>query len=322
MIGIGIKAYGDISNLTIIELPETQLKPDEVRISIKASGVNPVDWKIREGLLQQSFPYILPLILGWDGSGVILEVGEKVRSLRVGDDVYFRPEIEKNGTYANQIDVPERFVTIMPKGLSYTEAAALPLVGLTVWQALVEIGHVTQGQNVLLLGGSGGIGSTAIQIAKTLGANVTVTTSTPNVDFVRSLGADEVIRYDQPSDNTFTNYFDFALDTLGGQAYLDAVAWMKPNGTIATIYGGPHDPKPVSPKVKEKNLRIEYVFTRPDAANLDHIKRMVEMGRLKPIVTETYPLTVEGVSEAHLSNQKGRTKGKIVLTRENEQEIR
>lgn len=250
-----------------------------------------------------------------------MEVGEKVRSLRIGDDVFFRPEIEKHGTYANQMDVPEGFVTLMPKGLTYTEAAALPLVGLTVWQALVETGQVIEGQNVLILAGSGGIGSTAIQLAKTLGANVTTTTSSRNVDFVRSLGADEVIAYDQPLTTDYNNYFDFALDTLGGQDFLDAVNWMKPNGTIATIFGGPHDSKSCSPAAKEKNLHIEYVFTRPDATNLNHIKRLVELGRLKPVVTETYPMTVEGVRAAHLSNQTGRTKGKIVLIRELDQDV-
>jgi len=211
----------------------------------------------------------------------------------------------------------------MPKGLTHAEAAALPLVGLTVWQALVEIGNVNESHNVLILAGSGGIGSTAIQIAKALGANVRTTTSTRNIDFVNYLGADEVIAYDKPQSNKYNNYFDFALDTLGGQAYLDALNWMKPNGTIATIYGGPDDLKPISPiAAEEKNLHIEYVFTRPDASNLNHIKRLVEMGKLKSIITETYPMSIEGVYEAHLSNQSGRTKGKIVLTREIDQDIK
>ncbi|WP_053376494.1 NADP-dependent oxidoreductase [Paenibacillus sp. FJAT-27812] len=321
MKGIGISRYGSVSQLKVIDMPTLPLQPDEVRIAIRASGVNPVDWKIREGLLQHSFAYELPLVLGWDGAGVVLEVGEKVHSLQAGDDVFFRPEIEKHGTYAEEINVPERFVSLMPKGLTYAEAASLPLVGLTVWQALVEVGNVTEGQNVLILAGSGGIGSIAIQLAKTLGARVTTTTSTRNVDFVRSLGADEVITYDQPQSHTFPHVFDFALDTLGGQHYLDAVGWMKPNGTIATIFGGPHESRPFSPVAIEKNIRIEYVFTRPDASNLHHIKRLVEMDRLKPTVTETYPMTVEGVREAHMSNQTGRTKGKIVLVRERDQEI-
>lgn len=299
-----------------IEILDSELQPDEVRIAIRASGVNPVDWKIREGRLKQSITYQLPLILGWDGAGVVIEVGENVRSLKVGDDVFFRPEIEKNGTYADQIVVPERFVSVMPKGLTYTETAALPLVGLTVWQALVEVGNVSKGHNVLILAGSGGIGSTAIQLAKALGANVTATTSTRNVEFVYSLGADNVIAYDQPQSVDFHNSFHFALDTLGGQPFLDAVYWMKTNGIIATIFGGPHDPRPSSPIATAKKLHIEYVFTRPDASNLQHIKRFVEIGKLKPIVTETYPMTVEGVRLAHLSNQTGRTKGKIVLTRE------
>jgi NADPH:quinone reductase-like Zn-dependent oxidoreductase len=321
MKGIGIKHYGDDSQLTVIDVPDAPLQTDEVRISIRASGVNPVDWKIREGLLQQSIPYELPLILGWDAAGVIVQTGSQVQDLHVGDDVFFRPEIEKNGTYADEINVPARFVAALPRGLTYTEGAALPLVGLTVWQALVEVGHVAPGQNVLILAGSGGIGSVAIQVAKALGANVTTTTSTRNMEFVRSLGADKVMAYDQPESALAANYYDFVLDTLGGQAYLEAVNAMKPNGIIATIYGGPDDASASSPSAVQKNLHVEYVFTRPDAANLEKIKNLVEIGKLKPVVTETYPLTVEGVRQAHLSNQTGRTIGKIILTREQDQDI-
>ncbi|MGG3281221.1 alcohol dehydrogenase catalytic domain-containing protein [Paenibacillus solani] len=121
MKGIGIEEYGDISKLKIVEVPDHKLRPDEVRIAIRASGVNPVDWKIREGWLQRSFSYDFPLILGSDGAGKIIEVGDKVSTLRVGDDVYFRPEIEKQGTYANQIIVPARFVSLMPEELSYAK---------------------------------------------------------------------------------------------------------------------------------------------------------------------------------------------------------
>ncbi|MBT2760304.1 NADP-dependent oxidoreductase [Paenibacillus sp. ISL-20] len=312
MKGIGIEEYGDISKLKIVEVPDHKLRPDEVRVAIRASGVNPVDWKIREGWLQRSFSYDFPLILGWDGAGKIIEVGEKVSTLRVGDDVYFRPEIEKQGTYANQIIVPACYVSLMPEGLSYAEAAALPLVSLTALQALVEFGQVIEGQKVLLLGGSGGIGTTAIQIAKALGAHVTTTTSSSNVDFVRALGADEVISYDRPT-IPYHDCFDFVLDTLGGKAYMDAIAWLKPYGKLATIFGGPDDPRPISTLSDEKKLKIEYVFTRPDAANLNHIAQLVQMGKLKPIVSEMYPLSVKGVQRAHLSNQSGRTKGKIVL---------
>ncbi|WP_145950181.1 NADP-dependent oxidoreductase [Paenibacillus sp. Y412MC10] len=313
MKGIGIAEYGDISKLKIVEVPDHELNPDEVRIAIRASGVNPVDWKIREGFLKQSFSYDFPLILGWDAAGKIIEVGDNVSSLRVGDDVYFRPEIEKQGTYADEINVPERFVSLMPEGLTYAEAAALPLVSLTAYQALVEFGQVIEGQKVLLLGGSGGIGTTAIQIAKVLGAHVTTTTSTTNIDFVRSLGADEVIPYDQPLTIDYQDHFDFVLDPVGGRAYMDAIAWLKPYGKLATIFGGPDDPRPVLPLAGEKKLIIEYVFTRPDAANLNQIAKLVEMGKLKPIVSEMYPLSVEGVQSAHLSNQSGRTRGKIVL---------
>ncbi|WP_232229234.1 NADP-dependent oxidoreductase [Paenibacillus zanthoxyli] len=172
MIGIGIEQYGDEQQLKTVVVPTEPLGSDDLLISIKASGVNPVDWKVREGLLKEDFPYRLPLILGWDASGKVAAVGSNVKDFKVGDDVFFRPEMEKQGTYADEIVVPANLVAPMPQGLTYAEAGSLPLVGLTVWQALVEAGNVQPGDKVLILAGSGGIGSMAIQVAKALGAYV------------------------------------------------------------------------------------------------------------------------------------------------------
>ncbi|WP_438348481.1 NADP-dependent oxidoreductase [Paenibacillus sp. FA6] len=234
MIGIGIEQYGDEQQLRTINIPTEQVGPGDVLISIKASGVNPVDWKVREGFLKNDFPYELPLILGWDAAGTVTAVGSNVKEFQAGDNVYFRPEMEKQGTYADEIVVPANLVAPMPGGLTYVEAASLPLVGLTVWQALVEVGNVQPGDHVLILAGSGGIGSIAIQVAKARGAYVATTTSSNNSDFVRDLGADEVLAYDLGSIDTTTE-FDFMLDTLGGVAYGDALKLMKKDATVATI---------------------------------------------------------------------------------------
>ncbi|WP_434776884.1 NADP-dependent oxidoreductase [Neisseria sp. Ec49-e6-T10] len=315
MKGIGIYEYGNESKLVSVNIATPTLQDNEVLIDIKASGVNPVDWKIREGWLQDALPYQLPLILGWDAAGIIKAVGQNVTEFKVGDDVFFRPEIEKQGTYADEIVVPAQFVAHMPQDISYVEAAALPLVGLTVWQALVEVGKIKANDEVLILAGSGGIGSTAIQIAKALGAHVTTTTSTKNIDYVRKLGADHVIAYDQESIRATSKHFDFMLDTLGSEAYEEALEKMKPNSIIATIFGSPTHKRAdrVCAKEQALNLTIEYVFTRPDGQNLEKLKQLVEQKKLIPHVSEVYPMTVEGVREAHLSNQTGRTKGKIVL---------
>ncbi|RST61772.1 NADP-dependent oxidoreductase [Siminovitchia terrae] len=317
MIGIGIEQYGGEQQIKEINIPTEQVGPEEILVSIKASGVNPVDWKVRKGLLKEDFPYELPLILGWDAAGTIIATGENVKKFQAGDDVFFRPEMEKQGTYADEIVVPARLVAPMPQGLTYVEAASLPLVGLTVWQALVEVGNIQAGDNVLILAGSGGIGSIAIQLAKARGAYVTTTTSSKNYDFVRDLGVDQVIAYDLGS-IAETKKFDFMLDTLGGSAYGDALKLMKQNSKVATIISERDAIKPDYAKKKEENLqlKVEFVFTRPDGENMGHIRELVEAQKLKPVVTEVYPLTVDGVKKAHKSSQTGRTRGKIVLSRE------
>lgn len=316
MIGIGIEQYGNENQLKEIRIPTGPVGPDDLLIAIEASGVNPVDWKVRKGLLKADFPYELPLILGWDAAGKVAAVGENVKDFQVGDDVFFRPEMEKQGTYADEIVVPARLVAPMPRGLTHAEAASLPLVGLTVWQALVEEGNVQPGDNVLVLGGSGGIGSFAVQLAKALGAYTAATTSSKNSDFVRGLGADEVLAYDLGPLDTSTK-FDFILDTLGGSAYGEALKLMKTDATVATIIGERDVPRSAEADALEKELRlsVKYVFTRPDGANMNRIRELVEARQIKPVVTEIYPLTVEGAKKAHLSSQTGRTRGKIVLGR-------
>ncbi|ATF13165.1 oxidoreductase [Brevibacillus brevis X23] len=314
MRGIGIKQYGDIQQLTEIELPTKPIGSDDLLVEIKASGVNPVDWKVREGLLQADFPFELPLILGWDAAGTVTAVGTNVQDFQIGDDVFFRPELEREGTYVDEIVVPANIVAPMPRGLSYAEAASLPLVGLTVWQALVEVGKVQAGDKVLVLGGSGGIGSMAIQLAKALGAYVATTTSSKNSDYVRELGADEVIVYDQGSLHTPTQ-FTFMLDTLGGEAYSDALTFMKRQGRVATIISERDAKKPSFAEAaeKERELDVTFVFTRPDGVNMNRIRELVEAKHVKPFLTKIYPLTIEGVRDAHLYSQTGRVRGKIVL---------
>lgn len=316
MIGIGIERYGDEEQLKQIQLPESTVGPDDLLISIQASGVNPVDWKVRKGLLQNAIPHHLPLILGWDAAGKVAAVGKHVTHFQVGDKVFFRPEIEKQGTYADEIVVPAPFVAPMPHGLTYEEAASLPLVGLTAWQALVEEGNIQAGDRVLILGGSGGTGSVAIQIAKAFGAYVAATTSSRNREFVRSLGADEVIAYDEENHTEAAASFDLMFDTVGGVSYAQAIHWMKKKGTVATIINERDAIRAENADELEeqRQLTIKYVFTRPDGNNLNRIRELVEAQKIKPIIATILPLTVDGVKEAHRLSQAGRTKGKIVLS--------
>ncbi len=317
MKGIGIDQYGDIDRLQIIELPTKQLEPDDLLISIQASGVNPVDWKVREGKLKHDFAFELPLILGWDAAGKVMASGANVQNFHVGDDVFFRPLFDRFGTYADQIVVPASIVSKMPKGLSYTEAASLPLAGLTALQAIAEVGQVGPETRVLILAGSGGVGSLAIQMAKARGSYVAATTSTRNAEFVRELGADEVLTYDTGSLHSSVQY-DFLFDTIGGAAYGDALKWMEPGGIVATIISSRDAIRPDFADALEQDLhlRTEFVFTRPDGKNMNRIRELVEEGKVKPLISEVYPMTVDGARKAHLSSQTGRTRGKIVLRRE------
>ncbi len=316
MKGIGFREYGDVQVLESIEVPTGQVGEDDLLISIMASGVNPVDWKVRQGLLQDDFPYELPLIPGWDASGRVKQVGANVNNFKVGDNVFFRPEMEKQGTYADEIIVPAQYVAPMPKNVNYIEAASFPLVGLTAWQALVEEGKVNEKTKVLILAGSGGVGSFAIQLAKALGAYVCTTTSVEYIDFVKDIGADEVLTFDEGDMHTDTK-FDFMLDTLGGEPYASALSYLKENAVVATLISE-RDAKPAPNKEeleKQKNIDVRFVFTRVDGQNMHQLLKLIEAGKIKPVVSKVFPMTVDGVKLAHLASQTKKTLGKIVLSK-------
>ncbi|MBB6450808.1 NADPH:quinone reductase-like Zn-dependent oxidoreductase [Geomicrobium halophilum] len=316
MKGIGIHKYGDETQLTIIEAKPMNLASDQVRVSIRASGVNPIDWKLREGYLKDVTPFDPPLTLGWDGAGKITEVGEDVKDLQVGDDVFFRPELTEHGTYAEEIVTEADLVQRLPEGLSYVEGSSLPLVGLTVIQGLSEIGKLQSDQHVLILGGSGGVGTIAIQIAKAIGANVTTTCSAKNADFVTELGADHVIAYDQASIQKGGPSFDLLFDAVGPEAYQEAITRVNLGGTAVSIAGGASANDEISAVEKEQNIYAENMFMTPDKEKMAKLKTYVDQGQVKPIISHTSPMTIEGARQAHIDSQSNRTQGKIVLTRE------
>src|SRR6202012_4942376 len=210
------------------EAPRPMPTADEVLIKVYASGVNPVDWKIRKGLRKEKFPTGFPLTLGWDVSGVVEEVGSAVRTLHPGDRVYSRPDPTRNGTYAEYVAVKADQVGLSPRSIDYVQAAAIPLSGLTAWQGLFDHGRLEPGQTVLIHAASGGVGVYAVQFAKWKGARVIGTTSTHNIDFVRDLGADQVIDYTkEPFEEIVTNV-DLVLDTLGEDVQRKSFRTLKP----------------------------------------------------------------------------------------------
>ncbi|MDM8150089.1 NADP-dependent oxidoreductase [Priestia megaterium] len=315
MKGIGIKEYGGVEKLEEIILPTPSLEPDDVLIEVKAAGVNPVDWKIREGKLQKAIPYNLPLILGWDVSGIIKQVGSNVTSFKIGDEVYSRPDINKQGSYTDEIVVKQDLVAYKPKNLTFAEAASIPLVGLTAWQALIDFAQLKEGHKLLIHAGAGGIGTMAIQIAKSIGAIVTTTTSEKNTEFVKSLGADYIINYDKEDFTKILSNYDVVFDSLGGQTILDSYRVLKESGKLVTIFGSPDMSLPDCELAKKKNILTNYVFTNPNGKQLDVLTQYIEANKIKPVIFQKLPLTVEGVITAHRMSETERVRGKLVLIR-------
>ena len=197
MKAVRIHAYGDRSVLQFEDAPKPAIARDEALVRVVAAAVNPIDWKIRQGHLKTMVPYVFPLTLGWDFSGVIEALGSEVSGLAVGDAVFSRPDIRRDGSYAEYIAVRAVEIARKPKTISHIEAAAIPLVGITAWETIVSVGNLVAGQKALIHAASGGVGSLAVQIAKSRGAHVVATTSRANIELVRSLGADQVIDYRQ-----------------------------------------------------------------------------------------------------------------------------
>ncbi len=212
-----VDRYGSADRVRASEVPDPEMREDDVLIEVHAAGVNPLDSKIRDGAFKLLLPYRLPLILGNELAGVVIRVGSRVRRFKPGDEVYARPDKNRIGTFAEFIAVSEDDLAIKPKSLTMEEAASIPLVGLTAWQALIEKVKLKKGQKVLIHAGSGGVGTFAIQLAKHVGATVATTTSTANIDLVRRLGADIVIDYKKDSFEEILRDCDVVLNSLDGE---------------------------------------------------------------------------------------------------------
>jgi NADPH:quinone reductase-like Zn-dependent oxidoreductase len=306
MKAITIREFGGPEVLKMEEIPTPQPSADEVLIKIYASGVNPIDWKIRKGLRKEKFPTQFPLVLGWDVSGVVQEAGSNVTDLKPGDEVYGRPDPTKNGTYAEYIVVKASEVAIKPKTIDHIHAAGVPLAGLTAWQGLFDHGHLEQGQRVLIHAASGGVGTFAVQFAKWKGAYVIGTTSTENINFVKQLGADEVIDYKKEKFDEKIENIDLVFDTLGGETQTRSLKVLKKGGTLVTTL------KPENEGVaKEKNIHIEGYMALSTSAGLKKIAELIDAGKVKPIIAKVFPL--KDAAKAQSLSEEGHTVGKIIL---------
>lgn len=298
--------FGGADVLEVREVDNPPVGPDAVLVRARATSVNPVDWKVREGYLQGAYPHHLPIIPGWDLAGVVEQVGPAVRTgLRPGDEVlgYVRRDDIAHGTAAELVPAPERTLVRKPASLTFEEAASLPLAGLTAWQSLTEVLEVGEGDRVLVHAAAGGVGHLAVQIAVALGAEVVATASPRNHDFLRSLGATEVLDYSAgPVSEQLASPVDAVLDLVGGPALEDAPKQVRDSARIASII----DPETVLAQGGR------YVFVRPDRDGLEALTDLVEQGRLRVELAATFAL--DEIADAHRLSEEGHVRGKVAVT--------
>jgi NADPH:quinone reductase-like Zn-dependent oxidoreductase len=313
MKAIGIRQFGGRDALEVLDVPEPECGPGDVLIDVKAAGVNPVDWKIREGWLQGLFPHEFPVVLGWDVAGVVRQAGPATLNIRPGDAVfaYCRKSAIKDGSYAERIVLPEYYVCPAPTRMSMEEAASVPLAGLTAYQALFDAARLLAGETVLVHAAAGGVGGFAVQLARQRGARVLGTASRSNHEYVRGLGAAEVIDYTagdfRPAVRAFCpDGADVILDGVGGDTLTRSVDVLKPGGRLISIVESA-----VIQELVGRGIKAQFVFVAPNGRQLAEIRKWIEQGAVKSYLSAAWPL--EKAAKAHQLIETRHTRGKIAL---------
>lgn len=313
MRAIAITEFGGPEKLQLLELPRPRPAKGEVLIRVVAAGVNPIDWKIREGLLSDTLPHAFPLVPGFDVTGVVEEFGEGVSHFRKGDRVWacaWKPTVQW-GCYAEYVVVPEGGVALMPSKLLFEEAAAFPLAALTAYQALTERSAQLDGANVLVLGAAGGVGHFAVQLARRLGARVIGTAGTKNQSFVLDLGATPAIDYTREDvgealQRHCPGGVELVLDTVGGDTTTAALGMLRAGGRLVTIAGAID-----ADATAEHDVTAHALTVRPNGEQLAMFARMVDRGELRPEVQKIYVL--KQAAEAQTESAGGHVRGKLVI---------
>jgi NADPH:quinone reductase-like Zn-dependent oxidoreductase len=304
MKAVTIHQYGGSGVLQLEEVKIPSIQPDEVLVRVHSAGVNPIDWKIREGY-RKNETRKFPFIPGWDVSGTIEETGILVSKYKKGDAVFARPDMSRDGAYAEFVAVPGFELAVVPSRISMLEAAGVPLAAQTAWCGLFEYGQLRKGLSVLIHGGSGGVGSFAVQLAKIAGATVFATTSYVNINMVRSLGADKVIDYNAGDFTKSVEKVDMVLDTIGGETQERSYTVLRSGGILVSTVGINEQTATRYPVTAKSFMMIS------NGARLAEIAGLIESGMLRVIIEREFPL--EEVREAHELSQTGRASGKIIL---------
>ena len=325
-----VERYGK-HGLRAADVPEPEVGDGDVLVKVSAAGINPLDKMVRDGEFKRLLKYRTPFVLGHDVAGVVTRVGSAVRDFQVGDEVYARPRDLRIGTFAEYIAIDQDDVAPKPASLTLHEAAAVPLVSLAAWQALVDRAHVKPGQKVLVHAGSGGLGSTVIQLAKHLGATVATTASGKNAELVRSLGADVVVDYTKEDFAEVLSGYDVVLDSLGGENLEKSLTVLKPGGQAIGVTGPP-DPgfakqlgapkfigvvmgllsRKVRKQARKLGVSYSFLFMQANGGQLRELASLYDAGHLRPLIDKTFPF--DQTLEALAYVEQGRANGKVVIT--------
>ena len=322
--------YGGPEQIAFADIPRPVPKPDEILVQVHAAGLNPIDYMIPKGTFKPILRFQLPATLGSDLAGVVVEVGSRVTRFKPGDAVFASIFDRGTGALAEFAVVPENAVALKPANLEFAQAASIPMVGLASWQALKERAHLKPGQKVFIPAGAGGIGTFAIQLAKYLGAKVATTTSTGNVDLVRSFGADEVIDYKKQQFEDVLRDYDAVLGTVRGDALKKSLRILKPNSVVVSLIGPPDAAFgrargmnfvmvfvmwllswKMNRLAKKRGVEYSFLFAHSDGGQLAEIGELLKVGTIRPVIDQVFPF--DQATEALAYLEKGRAKGKVVV---------
>ena len=307
MKALQIDGYCDRASAKLKEVEKPVADATGVVCKVVATSINPLDWLFRNGVLADLIPVQFPHIIGWDFSGVVDSVGESVTDFKVGDKVYCRPEVTRNGSHAEYILVPEDHLAHMPKTISFSDAASVPIASITAWQALYDLGELREGDKVLIHAGAGSLGIMAIQLAKLKGAHVTATASAEKHPFVKSLGADVVIDYRTTAFQEVLSDLDVVLDTVGGQT--QALSWqtLKEGGRLVAV----NEPIDASKAAEYPKVIGRFLSIKPNKEILTRMAALLDEGKIRTVVGYEFPF--RDIEEAFALSESKKAQGKIVV---------
>lgn len=325
-----INKYNKKGSLQYADMPIPKLKDNDILVEVHAAGINLLDSKIKSGEFKLILPYKLPLILGHDAAGVVVQAGKNVKKFKIGDQVYARPADHRIGTFAEFIAIDEKDAALKPKNISMEEAASIPLAALTAWQVLIERAQIKAGQKVFIQAGSGGVGTLAIQLAKHLGAVAASTTSAKNFDLLKDLGTDIIIDYQNSNFENILSDYDVVLNSQDQKTLEKSLKILKPGGKLISISGPPTPDfakeigtpwfikiilslvsSGIRKKARNKNVEYSFLFMKADGQQLSKITALIEADIIKPVIDKIFPF--DKTNEALSYVESGRAKGKVVV---------